>query len=418
LPCPEAGGSIQDLRELVNFKTDDDFKLFVAWLLSALRPAGPFPILCLNGEQGSTKTTLARLARRLIDPNVADTRTAPKDETDLLIAARNGWIINLDNLSKIKDWLSDALCRIATGGGFGARQLYTNTDEVLFEAKRPIIVNGIPTLATRPDLGDRCLVLILPTMPKRKRITESTFWERFDDRAPRVLGVLLDCVVRALRGEAAVRDFALEQEMELPRMADAALWVEAAAPALGWKPGEVLKLILDNQAEVQKHIADADLVAMAVQTFMKDRGAWKGNSTELLNALVGVITEDQRRDREWPKAANILSNRLRTAAPGIRMTGLGVEESIMHGRTIWNLFHKTKEEKDPTHPTYPTSETPAGCDGWDGCDDFGPKSYDPDAEDNQYDLEWDAIAAQNEPDPLEIPPRFDRRAPRMAVEST
>ncbi len=144
LSCPARGGSIQDLKELVNLKSDDDFKLFVAWLLSAMRPAGPFPILCLNGEQGAAKTTLARVARRLIDPNVADTRTIPKDETDLLVAARNGWVINLDNLSQVRDWLSDALCRIATGGGFGARQLYTNTDEVLFEAKRPIIINGIP----------------------------------------------------------------------------------------------------------------------------------------------------------------------------------------------------------------------------------------------------------------------------------
>ncbi len=417
LSYPEHGGSLQDLQELVNLRPND-FKLFMAWLLSTLRPAGPFPILCLNGEQGSCKTTLARMARRLIDPNIADTRTSPKDETDLLVAARNGWIINLDNLSKIKDWLSDALCRIATGGGFGARQLYTNTDEVLFEAKRPIIVNGIPTLATRPDLGDRCFVLILPTMPRHNRITESTFWGRFDDRAGRVLGVLLDCVAQALQGEAAVRAHALEHKIELPRMADAALWVEAAAPALGWKSGEVLSLILENQAEVQKHIADADLVAMAVQLFMKDRDSWEGTSTELLNDLAKVMTDEQRRDREWPKAANSFSNKLRTAAPGIRMTGLGVTENILHGRTIWNL-HKTKEEKDPTYPTYPTSNAPAGCDGWDGCDDFGPKSCEPDAEDIEAEQqEREAIQTEPEFDPLEIPPMFDRRASSMAVEST
>ncbi len=184
LPCPDRGGSIQDLKELVNLKSDDDFKLFVAWLLSTLRPAGPFPILCLNGEQGSAKTTLARIARRLIDPNAADTRTIPKDETDLLIAARNGWIINLDNLSHVRDWLSDALCRVSTGGGFGARQLYTNTDEVLFEAKRPIIINGIPDLATRPDLADRSMVLILPPIEEKDKISEKTFWQRFDQQMP------------------------------------------------------------------------------------------------------------------------------------------------------------------------------------------------------------------------------------------
>jgi hypothetical protein len=367
LPCPDRGGSIQDLKELVNLKSDDEFKLFVAWLLSTLRPAGPFPILCLNGEQGSAKTTLARIARRLIDPNAADTRTIPKDETDLLIAARNGWIINLDNLSHVRDWLSDALCRVSTGGGFGARQLYTNTDEVLFEAKRPIIINGIPTLATRPDLGDRCLVLILPTISKRSRMPESTFWERFEERAGRVLGVLLDCAVQALRGEAAVRDFALENEVELPRMADAAIWAEAGAPALGWEPGVLLKLFLENQAEVQKHIVDADLVAQAIQHLMEARPEWEGNSTELLDALVRVTSEDTRRHKEYPRSARGLSNKLRMASPGLRMMGLGVDSRVLDGKIIWTL-HKNCGGNLPTYPTYPTSNGPSGQSGQSGQD--------------------------------------------------
>jgi hypothetical protein len=337
LSCPERGGSIKDLRKLVNIKSDGDFKLFVAWLLAALRPGGPYPVLCLNGEQGASKTTLARLARRLIDPNIADTRTMPKDETDLLVAARNGWIINLDNLSQVRDWLSDALCRIATGGGFGARQLYTDTDETLFEAKRPIVINGIPDLATRPDLADRSIVLILPPIEEREKISEKTFWRAFDQQMPKLLGVLLDAMCLALRDENDLRDQYEREGVKTPRMVDAAIWVDAAAPALTWNRGEIIKLLLENRVNIQKHIVDADLVGGAIQAFMKTRTEWKGYSTDLLKAVREVVSEEVRSQKDWPKAANNFTNKLRAAAPGIRMSGIEIVEGMTHGKTTWKL---------------------------------------------------------------------------------
>ena len=119
---------------------------------------------------------------------------------------------------------------------------------------------------------------------------------------------------------------------------------------------EIVELISSNQAEVQRHIADADLVANAVLAFMKDRHVWEGTSTALLDALKDLTSEEQRRDRCWPKAANILSNRLRQAAPGLRMMHLGVAERMLHGKTIWTLFWENKEDKkdNATHRTHPT----------------------------------------------------------------
>jgi hypothetical protein len=77
-------------------------------------------VLALDGEQGSAKTTTARMLRRLVDPNHADARAAPHDERDLLVAARNGRVVALDNLSGLDAATADALCRVATGGGFGS----------------------------------------------------------------------------------------------------------------------------------------------------------------------------------------------------------------------------------------------------------------------------------------------------------
>ena len=164
LPAPQEG-TIEPLRGLLNV-APEGWQLFIAWLLAALRPNGPYPILVLHGEQGSAKSTASRIARALIDPNAAALRARPKNGHDLMIAATNGWVIALDNLSSIQPRESDALCRLSTGGGFATRTLYENGEETIFEAQRPVILNGIGDIATRSDLLDRALVLELPPIRK------------------------------------------------------------------------------------------------------------------------------------------------------------------------------------------------------------------------------------------------------------
>src|SRR5262249_27693950 len=158
-----------ELRPMVNLPDEDSWILFVAFLVAALRPGRPFPVLAVNGEQGSAKSTLCRVARALIDPNAAPLRRPPRDERDLMIAAKNGWLVALDNLSGIAPALSDALCTLATGGGFGTRELYTDDEEILFSATRPLLLSGIEDVATRPDLLDRSLCLTLSEIGEEAR---------------------------------------------------------------------------------------------------------------------------------------------------------------------------------------------------------------------------------------------------------
>ena len=134
LPMPVCGGSIETLRSFLNVKTDADFVLVIAWVLAALRNRGPYPVLVLSGEQGSAKSTFAAILRALLDPNTAPLRALPREDRDLFIAASNGHVLAFDNVSGLPAWISDTLCRLATGGGFAVRQLYTDQDEVLFDA--------------------------------------------------------------------------------------------------------------------------------------------------------------------------------------------------------------------------------------------------------------------------------------------
>jgi hypothetical protein len=97
-------------------------------------------LLVIAGEQGSAKTVLSKMLRALVDPNVAPVRALPREERDLFIAANNGHVLAFDNLSALPPWLSDAFCWRASGGSFAVRQLYTDQDEVLFDAVRPIVL--------------------------------------------------------------------------------------------------------------------------------------------------------------------------------------------------------------------------------------------------------------------------------------
>ena len=179
LPEPERGGSIDELRTFLNVENEAQFRLLIGWLVGALRGIGPYPVLSQDSEHGSAKTTRSRVLRELLDPNQAPLRGAPKNERDLMIAATNGWVVALDNLSKMPAWLSDALCRLATGGGLSSRALYTDAEETIFAAQRPVMINGIEELAIRGDLVDRAIVISAPPIAEQDRKPQMDFYREF-----------------------------------------------------------------------------------------------------------------------------------------------------------------------------------------------------------------------------------------------
>src|SRR2546423_10265625 len=135
-----------------------------------------------------------------------------------MIAANNGHLLAFDNLSGLSPWLSDALCRLASGGSFAVRQLYTNDEEVLFKAARPVLLNGIEDVIGRPDLADRAIFLTLAPIGEAQRRPEAALWREFESARPRILGALPDA---AAGGAPASGRVHLEH---LPGIADFAPW--------------------------------------------------------------------------------------------------------------------------------------------------------------------------------------------------
>jgi len=259
LPYPERGGNINELRPFVNVATVQDFVLVVAYQLAAMRARGPYPIMVFNGEHGSAKSTTARANRSLVDPNTSPLRSPPREERDLMISATNSWMLAFDNLSGMPKWLSDAFCRLSTGGGISNRELFTNGEEFILDAQRPVILNGIDSLTERPDLADRALILNLPQILKGDRQSEREFWAAFQKARPKILGALLDAVSTGLKNLESVK------LPDPPRMADFAVWVVACEPALPWPPGSFMAAYLENRAEAVELSLEADCVAVAVR---------------------------------------------------------------------------------------------------------------------------------------------------------
>ena len=324
LPVPVTGGSIEELRRFVNVGSETDFCLMASWLIQALRPQGPYPILVLVAEQGAAKTTTARSLRRLCDPSESDVRRPPRNTEDLMIAATNGHVVAFDNLSRLTEELSDNLAVLATGGGFSVRQLYTNNEEMIFDAQRPIILNGISAVATRGDLLDRAVVITLPPIADAARKDEATFWREFDQAQPRIFGALLDAVSCGLR---RLPDVHIECK---PRMADFALWSVATESACPWPAGTFLKAYTENRQGAVEATLDGDPVADVVRAI----APWTGTATDLLTELNKRTPENITKRKGWFTRGRQVSDALRRLAPALRKVGIEATfDRYGHART-------------------------------------------------------------------------------------
>jgi hypothetical protein len=343
LPRPVAGGSIDELWRFVNVVDADDRRLLVLALVAALSGIGPYPVLVLLGGQGTAKSTSARACTSLVDPSDLELRAPPRDERDIFIAATNGHLLAFDNLSIIPAWQSDALCRLATGGGFATRALYQNSEEARFNAMRPLILTAITEVVTRSDLLDRSIVLRLPPIADRHRQSEHEWRTTFADARGRLFGCLLDGVASYLQHRATIRLAAL------PRMADFALVAAAAAPAFGWMAEDVVTALSETRSHESAAAVEGSVMAQTLLNYMVT--GWCGTAGELLQWLSDTVSDEVRKSRGWPVNPRVLSSQLRRLAPNLEAAGLRIEFDIREGRNRTRKLRITPAEVATTDIT-------------------------------------------------------------------
>jgi hypothetical protein len=371
LPRPVAGGSIRQLRKFINVGDDNNWILCLVWLIATFRAHGPYPILILHGEQGSAKSTMAKILRKLIDPSVSLIRTPPRDERDLLIAASNSRVIAYDNLSRLLPWQSDALCRLATGGGFSTRELYSDTEEIFLDAARPVILNGIEHLAERPDLADRALILELPPIDEYARQDEADLYAELEKAFPQILGALFTAVSGALARLPHIR---LQRK---PRMADFAEWATAAEVPLGFGEGAFMVAFSGNRADAVRETLEADPVGAAITAMMdklllSDVTRWEGISKDLRAELENFVDEGTKKAPEWPKNPRGLAGRIRRLATFLREAGIQIifPRKGTKGRRILTL-QRIDSQPTATNATTATPPTNFSSDHSDATESAG-----------------------------------------------
>ena len=334
MPSEDDGGpcAINRLWEFCNLASERDFTLVVAWLVAALREKGPYPILIVNGPQGSGKSTFTRLIRGLVDPSKSPIRSLPKIDRDAFIAARNSHILAFDNVSRVEPWLSEVFCVIATGGGFSTRALHTDNDENMIDVARPIILNGIPHLTERPDLAERSITIHLREIGESERGTEREFWAKWREAEAAILGAILTGVSAALRNLSRVR---LDGML---RMADFCEWAEASSSAFGFAEGQFMAAYRENAKDVAEDTFESNLTAVAIADMLEREPSdrFEGNASTLLGKLDSVATEATRKQRSWPQTAIALGKALERIAPILKHRGIACEFRKSGGR-CWFL---------------------------------------------------------------------------------
>ena len=357
LPIPVTGGKLSDLWQIVNI-AEESRGLTIAWMLEAFRPETPFPVLEIGGEQGSAKSSTQSKLRDLIDPSCINLRAAPKTDEDVFVSAARNWLASYNNLSRLSASRQDALCTLATGGGYGGRKLYTNDEESVWESKRPVVINGISTLVTAPDLLDRTIRTESPKISTY--ISESELQAWFNEKRAGIFGGLLDLFVKAL---SILPDVQIDKP---PRMTDFAFFGEAIYRANGKSPGVFLADYQKNREAAILQSIESSPVASAVFE-MSQHKDFNGTVGELLDNLDRYRPKG---DTGWPKSAKGLSDLLKRFAPPLRLMSVTVEFSekrINRGRIVTiRSCHGSVEHTDlnVTNVTKTAkSDVSDGCDG-------------------------------------------------------
>lgn len=304
LPDPVRGGSLDDLWTRLNL-AEDDRPLIAAALVAALHHDIPHPVIGIFGEQGSAKTTASKMITSILDPGPVPVRKPPRDAEGWVTAAAGSWVVALDNLSVIPDWLSDSICRACTGDGDVRRKLYTDGEHAVFAFRRVILLNGIDLGALRGDLGERLLPLHLERIADEDRRLEREVWQSWDKAHPRILGAVLDLATSVTSVLSSVR---LESK---PRMADFAELLAAVDRVLGTN-GLTHYLGKQRSLATDSLTGDAFVIAMVESI----TGPFSGKSADLLQRL-----RQERPPKGWPTTARAVTAKLNRHAPALRRAG-------------------------------------------------------------------------------------------------
>ncbi|HAU1490450.1 TPA: hypothetical protein F8S49_11380 [Legionella pneumophila] len=333
LPEPISGGDISQLWQIVNIPENEKL-LVITWLIDCLRPETPFPVLELIGEQGSAKSTTQMILRRLIDPNACDLRAAPKSVEDIFVTGGVNWLVSYENISHLSPPIQDALCVLATGGGFAKRKLYSDADESVIMVKRPIVLNGISAAITAQDLIDRTISIETPIVVNRAESTD--IWRNYEDNHSLFLGALLDIFAMALERLPLVQ----LPSANCPRLIEYTRLGIAISEILGRTGEDFLSIFNSSRQESIARTIDASPVATALIEWFEKRDR-QTTSLPIKTLFAQVESSRIGGSDNWPRSPKGFADALRRAAPALRQMGIECRSlGKIGGYVSWEIKYR------------------------------------------------------------------------------
>ncbi len=347
---------VKRIFNYINIVEEDQKILFLVWLISCFIPDFPHPLMYVYGPQGSAKSSISKIVREIIDPSILEVGTLPKNHEGLIQQLDHNWMNFFDNVSYIDQNMSDLLCKSITGIGVSKRELYTNDEDIIYNFKRCIGINGINLEGVQPDLLERSILFNLKRMDDSNRLSEDKLKKDFEEDKSKILGAIFTILSQALDIK---RDVELERT---PRMADFTLWGCAIAEAIGYEMNDFLDAYLRNiDSQVEEGINSSG-IALTIQGFMINKQVWEGTARKLYRELSeSLYFENEKATRvDFPKNEVILGKNIGKIEVILSKVGIVVERERGEQRIIRLINKKfipdTSDSNDGLFPDLKDSE--------------------------------------------------------------
>ena len=316
-PVPTEKSLLTLLKPFVN--TDKDgLILFAAWLVQAFC-MGNHSAMLVQAPAGSGKSSLTKIARRVIDPSnlQANIMTGKKD--DLFSALSNSYFVAFDNCSdEMSKEVSDILCAAITGSTIAKRKLYTTNELGVYELHTALILNGLDITPPFSDLASRCLLLKLKDIDASNRQTDEEFTAAFEKTLPEILGAIFNTLSTAMSIVITLKP------AKLPRMASSYLQMLSLATAFGVPESEFERIYFENLNLIDKERANVAIVEAVQEYLNSDFVKGRSVSGKLSDLRQKIYANYSGKTSDLPASPSLFGRKLRQELKTFSAVGITV----------------------------------------------------------------------------------------------
>lgn len=174
-------------------------------LISGVVPKIPSPLINIVAPHSSGKSKIANRIKLTIDPIEKSEQgfLLPNTKRDLILTLSQHPCFILDNISNIRDSLSDIISAAITGASVPDRKLYTDDDLLIKSLYTFVVFTGITDNVKLADLRARTIDLNV-TYSEDQTMSERELTNEFNSQLPELLGCIFNHVVEYLNYDTDV----------------------------------------------------------------------------------------------------------------------------------------------------------------------------------------------------------------------